>query len=438
MNSVPSMRVSIVRRERCASAWLACLVTLSMAGCNDDEADKPQPPPPDAVVSVQLDVRLSPRSASGFLHGLSDHQPPDRLVAPLRPRLWRSNLLRAPLARVQRLGARYAVALSGLWGYPKEDWRGRGPPWAHPREWERFVRGLARGLRGEDIIWEVWNEPDLPEYWNGGVRRFLRLYALSERILRSELGPDGIVGGPSISRYSRSWLRGFLDSCERAGCRPDFLSWHELLPPDQPIDSVADHLRQARSELAGPAELQVNEYTGPADQYLPGEAVAYLAALEAGGADYAALACWPDSAGGSNCDPGRLGGLIDAAGAPRAVWWAHRWYARGVDTRVESESNDPRVSVLASGGSRALVLLGRGERNPAPEGIDVEVRLAHLPASSGGFATRVERLPDRGEAPLSRPLVVTEEEVDAAGGSLRVRVPDLRPHEAALVTVGAR
>ena len=186
---------------------------------------------------------------SGFLHGLSDTQPPDRLVAPLRPALWRSNLERAPLARVKRLGARYSVALSGLWGYPMEGWRGRGPPWERPREWERFVRGLARSHRRESLIWEVWNEPDVRDFWDGGRQRFLRLYALSERILREELGPGAVVGGPSISRYSRSWLRGFLRFCERAGCRPDFLAWHELLPPDQPIGSVAEHLRDARREL---------------------------------------------------------------------------------------------------------------------------------------------------------------------------------------------
>ena len=194
---------------------------------------------------------------------------------------------------------------------------------------------------GESLIWEVWNEPDVRDFWDGGRQRFLRLYALSERILREELGPGAVVGGPSISRYSRSSLRGFLRFCERAGCRPDFLAWHELLSPDQPIGSVAEHLRDARRELPAPAQLHVNEYTGPADQYRPGEAVAYLAALEEGGADYAALACWPDSAGGSNCDPGRLDGLIGADGEPRAVWWVHRWYALGAGRAREGNFQRP-------------------------------------------------------------------------------------------------
>ena len=308
-----------------------------------------------------------------------------------------------------------------------EGWRGRGAPWARPREWERLVRGLARTFHDESLIWEVWNEPDVPGFWDGGRQRLLRLYALSERILREELGSGAVVGGPSISRYSRSWLRGFLRFCERAGCRPDFLAWHELLSPDQPIGSVAEHLRDARRELPAPAQLHVNEYTGPADQYRPGEAVAYLAALEVGGADYAALACWPDPAGGSNCDPGRLDGLIGADGEPRAVWWVHRWYALGADARMKATSSDGHVSVLAGGDGPVLVLLGRGERNPGPEHLDVDVRIGPLGGDS--FEARVQRLPDVGEAPLVRPTRVSDQQLETENAALRVRVPALRPRE---------
>ena len=191
------------------SAWLSSALVLSVAGCNSGGDDERPPPLPaaDVVARVRLDAPVERPRVSGFLHGLSDTEPPDRLVAPLRPALWRSNLERAPLERVKRLGARYSVALSGLWGYPMEGWRGRGPPWERPREWERFVRGLARSLRRESLIWEVWNEPDVREFWDGGRQRFLRHYALSERILREELGPGAVIGGPSISRYSRSWLQ---------------------------------------------------------------------------------------------------------------------------------------------------------------------------------------------------------------------------------------
>ncbi len=296
------------------------------------------------------------------------------------------------------------------------------------------MRAVAGTLRQEPVIFDVWNEPDIPGFWNGGRRRFFRLYALSERILRDELGPGVVVGGPSISRYSLGWLRSFLTFCKRAGCRPDFVSWHELLPEEMTISSVTDHLREARLALQGPRELHVNEHTGPVDQYRPGEAVAYFAALEEGGADYAARACWPYR-GGSNCDPGRLDGLVDLAGEPRAVWWAYRWYALGAGSRVHAISNDRRISVLASGGQDSLVLVGRSERGPVLEGLDVDVDLAGLPNPGDEVSVKVERLPDSGEKALPRPLLISRDELELQDGSIRVRIPDLRPHEAALVAV---
>jgi xylan 1,4-beta-xylosidase len=432
-------KVNRLRPRTISPIVVAAVLALSCAGasCDGEEVDD-VPLPADAHVRVDLEVPLQTRSVSGFLHGLSEDQPPDRLVATLRPRLWRSNLQWAPLARVKRFGARYTVALSGLWGYPKEGWRQRGPPWRRPREWRAHVSALARLLRGEPIVWEVWNEPNVPGFWDGGRARFFRLYALSEKILRAEIGPSAVVGGPSLAGYNLAWMREFVQFCERAGCRPDFLSWHELLPPDQPIGSVTEHLLEARRELPGAGELHINEYTGPEDQYRPGEAIAYMAALEAGNADFAARACWEATDGSSNCAPGRLDGLVDPTGAVRAVWWAYRWYALGADRRVRASSTDPRLFVLASGGDTPLILLGRGDRDPAPEGIDTQVQVYGLRDLDQPLVAEISRLPDIGERPLAKPVEISNEDLDLTEDPVQVRVPNIGPHEAALVRIAPR
>ena len=166
---------------------------------------------------------------NGFLHSLSDTQPAQALVAPLAPRLWRSDLAQASLDRATRLGARYEVVLGNLWGYPREGWRGRGPPWADLGAWRRFVRSTARAHRDKPVMWDVWNEPDVKEFWVGGRKRFLRTYAVAARVLRAELGERAMIGGPSISRYSLAYLRAFLENCRRERCPVSFLSWHENL-----------------------------------------------------------------------------------------------------------------------------------------------------------------------------------------------------------------
>lgn len=423
-------------------------MAAALAACEREEPTPPAPPV-QATVSVWADTEVPTRgSMNGFIHSLSDIQPADALVAPLAPRLWRSDLARAPLDRATRLGARYQLVLSDLWGYPHEGWRGRGPPWANLAGWRRFVRRTARAHRGKPVMWDVWNEPNVKEFWVGGRTRFLRTYAVAARALRAEIGPRVAIGGPSISRYSPDYLRAFLESCVTARCPASFLSWHENPQPDEPIAAAAGRLVQARKELLGDRryarlglrEIHVNEYVGQADRYRPGEAVAYLAALERGGADLAAHSCWTEP----DCSPAGLDGLLDAASAkPRAIWWVHRWYAEGAAGRVRSEPGDPSLAALARAiPGRVEVLLGNApERGPgarAPRAIRMGLRLRDLGAvlgRSGRARITVERVPASGERALPRPERLRESTVTLDGGALRLLLPPLRPHEAMRVTL---
>jgi xylan 1,4-beta-xylosidase len=410
------------------------LVITLLAGCGGGET-KPPPPPADVRVTAQLDRRVTGvHPASGFIHSLTATVPPTPLVAPLRPRLWRSDLRRAPSARVVQLGARYEVVLSDLWGYPLDNWRGHGPPWRDLRAWGRFVRGVARsqratGLalaaRGRPLFWDVWNEPNTSEYFDGGRRRYMRVYAVAARALRAELGPGTLIGGPSTNVYDRGWL----DALVRC-CNPGFVSWHENLDPATPISTIADHLRDARAGPARGREIHVNESVGVGDQYRPGEILGYLAELERG-ADYTARSCWSEA----NCRPQALDGLLAPDGKPRSAWWAYRWYAAGNEARVESRTKDSRVAVLASGGEHPAVLLGRVDRQAGPP-IDVEVAFRAL--DFDGARAGVERLPDSGEAALVRPERLSSRDVQVEDGEARVRVRGLRAHEAARVTLTSR
>ena len=380
---------------------------------------------------------------NGFIHSLSAAEPSDELVRPLAPRLWRSDLSRASLDRALALGARYQLVLSDLWGYPPNDWNGRGPPWADLAAWERFVRTVAREHEGKAVGWDIWNEPNGPAFWSGGRERFFRTYVVANRVLREELGEDVEIVGPSVSRYSPEWIDAFLDHCGAAHCRISALAWHENLRPEDPLEGIAAHLSDARSRvLADPSnadlgirEIHVNEYTGAVDRYLPGEAVAYLSQLEAGGADLAALSCWT----AEDCEPSGLGGLL-FEGSPRAVWWVHRWYAKGAGARVSAESSNPAVAVLASAPREGEVEVLLGHVGPRPEAeaaepLAVEVSLAG-PAVSEGLRATIARLPSAGAAAVS-PELLEDRTVSVENGTLRLTVPALGVHEAALITIGS-
>ena len=80
------------------------------------------------------------------------------------------------------------LVLSDLWGYPKDGWGGRGPPWADLRRWEPSSRHRARAPRSP-LMWDIWNEPDVKDFWRGGRRRLIRTYVVAARRCATSSAP---------------------------------------------------------------------------------------------------------------------------------------------------------------------------------------------------------------------------------------------------------
>jgi hypothetical protein len=435
-------------RSLLVAALAAAAVALpGCLGCEGDGGERtgtaPVPLPP-AQVRVTADLAGPPEpvaSMSGLLHGVAGPEPPDSAVAPLRPQLWRSVPSRVPYARAAAVGARYQLVLSDLWGYPPTGWHGRGPPWRDLESWERLVRSAARSMRGREVEWDVWNEPDNEVFWNGTREQFFTVYETAARALADELGEGAVVGGPSTTKARPEWLEGLLRHCRRRGCRVGFLSYHENLGPRQPIPPIAGRLRAARRLHP---RVEINESIGPADQYRPGEILGFLHHMEAGGADAAVRSCWPAVDGADQCSNGTLDGLITPAGQPRTAWWAYRLYADGAGTRVPAASDSEAVAVLASRHSLeggAQVLLARHDR--APDGspsLSVRLTLRGLRSALGGARhaiVSIQQLTDTGEQPVAAPPVVVKRRVEVPDGELALPVPSLGLHQALAVRVFA-
>src|SRR5262245_15429046 len=141
---------------------VAAAVPLAVVGVDRIES---RPVSVSVPVSVDLSGVVSARSQGGFLHGVGAEAPPDRLIVPLRPALWRGTPATADVGRASGVGARYVFVLSDLWGYPGEGWRGGRPPWEDLRAWSRMVRTAVRAYRNRRLVWEVWNEPNHRYFW---------------------------------------------------------------------------------------------------------------------------------------------------------------------------------------------------------------------------------------------------------------------------------
>lgn len=89
-------------------------------------------------------------------------------------------------------------------------------------------------------FFEVWNEPNLPEFFTGKQSEYLGLYAATARAIKT-LDPGLQVGGPATA--ANAWIPQFLDFCETHSVPVDFLTTHHY-PTDALGKPGADTLAQ--------------------------------------------------------------------------------------------------------------------------------------------------------------------------------------------------
>lgn len=100
-------------------------------------------------------------------------------------------------------------------------------------EWGQVVAALvghySRDYRGglPNIIYEVWNEPDLFGGWkmNRG-KSYTQLYSIASRAANGVKGAKPFkIGGPATTGFYTAWVNGFYAKLDES-VRIDFFSWH--------------------------------------------------------------------------------------------------------------------------------------------------------------------------------------------------------------------
>ena len=117
-------------------------------------------------------------------------------------------------------------------------WKGNTTPPADHDKWARLVKATLRHLAdryGEDEVsaWpcEVWNEPNLPGFWENADRdKYLHLYKVTAKAVKEAL-PRMRVGGPAIcgGETSLGWMEAFLDFCRDEQLPLDFITRHAYM-----------------------------------------------------------------------------------------------------------------------------------------------------------------------------------------------------------------
>lgn len=95
---------------------------------------------------------------------------------------------------------------------------------------ERYsLNYIQTGLAKKITYWEVWNEPDLPFFWNSNKpEKYYEFYEKIARMVKS-VDPNTKIGGSAIANgfdASGPYIEGFLSYCKKNNVPIDFISWH--------------------------------------------------------------------------------------------------------------------------------------------------------------------------------------------------------------------
>lgn len=105
-----------------------------------------------------------------------------------------------------------------------------------PSEWGEWGQVVAatvghysRDYRGglSNVIYEVWNEPDLFGGWKmGGSKNYVTLYTVAANAASGVKNVKPFkIGGPATTGFYPAWVNGFYDKLD-SSVRIDFFSWH--------------------------------------------------------------------------------------------------------------------------------------------------------------------------------------------------------------------
>ncbi len=131
--------------------------------------------------------------------------------------------------------------------------------------WERFISAVVRRYRDRITHFEIWNEPDNPQFWGPGkpsAQEYVELARITSRVIRTEAPDAKIIGGAFSSGrvYALECLKlGLGDSC-------DILSFHNYgMFPEFSFRNNVDFLKERVQRYAPHLELWHGECGCPSE-----------------------------------------------------------------------------------------------------------------------------------------------------------------------------
>src|SRR6266568_1613684 len=133
------------------------------------------------------------------------------------------------------------LGLSPRWASARQDEpSGYAPGYAaEPKnldDWRDYVRTVATRYKGRIHCYEIWNEPNLKDFFSGSPQQMFELARAAHGVLK-EVDPQITVVSPSSAAdYGVKWLDDFLQ--KGAGAFVDVIGYHFYVTPQAPETMV--------------------------------------------------------------------------------------------------------------------------------------------------------------------------------------------------------
>jgi len=76
--------------------------------------------------------------------------------------------------------------------------------------WKKYVAAVVTHYKGQIHAWEVWNEPDVPYFWNGSVADYINLLRETYATIKA-IDPTATVMNGACSNLDLNWFNDFLN-----------------------------------------------------------------------------------------------------------------------------------------------------------------------------------------------------------------------------------
>ncbi len=309
------------------------------------------------------------------------------------------------LTQIIASGARPYFCLSYMPGAIAKGANAYMPPRDY-RDWKAVCTELVEHVRRRfnltGLYYEVWNEPDLKQFWGGSEEVYSLLYKASAEAIATA-DPNAKVGGPGVSNPDTGWMQTFLQYVKREGLRLDFVSWHLYNPAPQIYVKQIRYVNRilTTSGLPTKTETIISEWNFNAEIhpdndafYNAGHAAAVLKIFHELGLSNSLFFAPKDSSA-----PGEFHGewgMVTSADRPKPVYYLFHAYARLKGRNVRVVNTDYAVKAFAVLDKDALRMLiwnyDEGSIFGVPRDVKLRVNLSGTALSHKNVQETAQRI----------------------------------------------